>query len=279
MNKKYLPQVILSLLMLVLYTCSGKKLVSEVENGQNQILIIGVSHFNTFGKYGIENIDFYDQKNTEALNEINAAIATFGATRIFVEVDRGAQATLDSMYAEYRLESDVRKYDSELQLLAFSSGKRLGLSSITAVDIDAGMFPLEEILASLNKQDSTELSNTIRYFGDGHLAESNELIKDGGSIKDFLLHVNSAESDQKSNAINAKLISTGSLNNTLGLDVISDWYGKHLNIWAYVQKLSRRDEVNKVLLIYGSSHTAILKDIIKNNDDWKVVELRDIVAD
>lgn len=69
----------------------------------------------------------------------------------------------------------------------------------------------------------------------------------------------------------------GGIDNKIGVEVLSNWYKKHLEVWSYIQKDNRVDNDQKIVIIYGASHVSILKKMIETNKDWKITELESIL--
>lgn len=243
---------------------------SNQDSIDNEVMIIGVNHFLTFGKGGVENIDFESNSNLKALKSINDKIVDFSPNEIFVEIPLIHQASLDSAYKNYQESKGYQDYNSEIHKIAFESGARLKLNRITGVDINPGMFPMSEILKSLNMRDSIELYSKIEDFNNYSNDRINNIICNNGTIEDILCEINSDEN----------LLALSRLNNSLlkynyspiSIRTIKEWYSKHLEIWSLIQDKSRHIGSNRIIIIYGASHVSIFKSLIKKSDEWKLID-------
>jgi Family of unknown function (DUF5694) len=68
----------------------------------------------------------------------------------------------------------------------------------------------------------------------------------------------------------------GSLKDTTGVYLASEWYRRNLFMYSNVQK--RIDSKDKrIMILLGASHIATFKNFIELNPEWKIVELKEIM--
>ncbi len=68
----------------------------------------------------------------------------------------------------------------------------------------------------------------------------------------------------------------GENNDFTGPDLVANWYKRNLLMYSFVQKLTDTND-NKIVILLGASHIALFKHFIDLDENFKVVELKDIL--
>eukprot|EP01133_Synstelium_polycarpum_P018577 gene18577-22229_t len=64
--------------------------------------------------------------------------------------------------------------------------------------------------------------------------------------------------------------------NYFGANLVSDWYKRNLIMYANIQSQLDQNTKNIVILV-GTGHAAIIKDFIKNDERFNLIELNTIL--
>ena len=59
----------------------------------------------------------------------------------------------------------------------------------------------------------------------------------------------------------------------VGADLVSAWYGRNIRIFANLQRLAEPGD--RILVIYGAGHAAILRELIGGAANMRLVEAHD----
>ncbi|WP_116128307.1 DUF5694 domain-containing protein [Lewinella sp. IMCC34183] len=240
----------------------------------NQILFLGVAHIQT-----LQDQLGYDVRRPEeqaALESVCAAVAGFRPDRIYLEVQRQYQAGLETQYSRY-LEGNLQGAPADFEQLGFRCGAASGLTTVHALDVRPRAFDHEAMLAELSpeerqhkaRRDSLEqqkMMNTI-----GQLLET-------GTITDLIYHLNAPAKVADDMAGVLSLLQYGEPGDTTALQTVSEWYARHLDMWAFIQRSARRDSGNRVVVIMGASHTSLLRQLAGTGPGWEIVELEDLMT-
>jgi len=252
----------------------------EEENDKRNVLLIGVSHFASYGKDGLQEINILNEENQDQLNQISYAIKELNPSKIYVEWPKAQQNKLDSLYQDYLSfdnEHSNHLFTNEIYQLAFRIGKMNKLAKVSAVDMYESMFPIEKIAAELDSESSKKFLTDIWQYRSVCIEEINNKIENGALIKDLIRLSNSEKFKTRDLSITHMLLEIGQFDDQLGVDVITNWYKKHLEIWSFIQKDIKLNNDKNIVVIYGLSHVAILEKLIQLNESWKIVPVESIL--
>jgi hypothetical protein len=68
----------------------------------------------------------------------------------------------------------------------------------------------------------------------------------------------------------------GTLKDTTGVFLASEWYRRNLFIHSFTQKQIDNSD-KRIMILFGASHIATFKNFIELNPEWKIVELKEIM--
>lgn len=276
--------------MIILIACKNNSEkpspASEIEKETKKVLLIGTFHYNNPGADVAKTKDFdiLNSKSQNQLEQIAAKISDFDPSKFFVEWPFDEQKELDSLYNLY-LENKYFENDSlsdfylknEIFQLAFRASKKIDLGQPIAIDYRNTEFPFDSLMTVIGtaKQSNlqTEIVNGIQFF----TTEFDNRISNGVSLLDLTYFLNSDDMRKKSNRIHTEVpLLAGEKENFIGPYLASEWHRRNLSMWSLVQKsLDANDE--KIVLLLGASHIAMIKEYIDSNEDWEAVELKEII--
>ena len=268
-----------------LTSCIAQSGESKLTNKkQTEILLIGTFHFNNPGAdvAQFKTFDVLKDETQKELEEIAQKIVAFNPTKIFVEWNYKEQKELDSLYGLYKLgklynEKQSNFYKTnEIFQLAFRVGKLNVNSQIDAIDYNDADFPFEKVMASIKKNNQTDIeayiSNAIQTFE----SDFNEKVTSNVSLKEILYEENSKQFREEANEFYEKILTVGDNTDFIGAYLTSEWNRRNLYMWSLIKKkTTQKDE--RVMVLLGASHIANIKNLIDANKDWKTVELIDVV--
>ena len=269
--KTLVLQFIFMFATLVFASCSSDQ--SRQSDNQNKILFLGVAHFGKLQESLSYNVNSPEEQL--ALNSICEAVSKFQPDRIYIEVQRQFQTGLEGEYNRY-LQGAIDPMNTEIDQLAFRCGSAANLSKIYALDLRPKAFDHEAMLAKLplkqriqkTRQDSVDEKIMINTIDE---------ILNSGTITDLIYHLNSPAEVNKDVSDVLSILSYGEPNDTLGVETVSEWYARHIDMWSFVQKSADKNSDNRIVVIMGASHTSLLRQFVQSNPNWQVVELIDLM--
>ena len=93
----------------------------------------------------------------------------------------------------------------------------------------------------------------------------------------MLLDCNTPLDRELANEIHTRLpLGAGAPDNFIGPFLTSEWYKRNLFIWSGILKHAGTTD-DRVMVLLGSSHTAMLEKFIQDDPNWKVTEIAEIL--
>jgi hypothetical protein len=283
--KKY---VILSFTLLIL-SCGNDQQNSKSKPNENsnskEALLIGTFHYNNPGAdvAKTKSFDILSEKSQLELTHISAKIKAYNPTKIFVEWAYNEQKELDSLYQLYingtyfdnnNLSDFYLK--NEIFQLAFRAAKENNLKQLYAIDYSTS-FPFEDVMRDIEKNKQYELKSKIENGIAQATLDFDNKIESGISLTELTYFVNSEKMRKFSNKFhNNLMLLAGDTEDFSGPFLTSEWYKRNLYMWSLVQKHTEKSD-DRIMILAGSSHVAMFELFIKENEKWKVRELKQVM--
>ncbi len=279
---------VLSLVFLI-FSCkkgenSAPTEVVEQVNGK-EVLLVGTFHYNNPGAdvAKTKSFDILNEKSQLELKEIAARIKMYDPTKIFVEWPYDEQKELDSLYQLY-IEGNYFKNDglsdfylkNEIFQLAFRAAKKNKLKTVHGIDY-ATPFPFEEVMHAIEENDQSELRAKIEDGISKITVAFDDKIDSGASLTELTYYLNSRELRRFSNHFhNNLMLLAGKPDDFSGPLLTAEWFRRNLYMWSLVQKQTTRSD-EKIMVLVGSSHAAMFELFIKEDENWTIRELQEIM--
>ena len=282
-----IEQIAILILMLILSSCHPKinsaAIKSEsMNNSQVQVLLVGTSHWRLFNQRGgdyakFNEIDILSTNYQNQVEEISNQIAAFSPDKIFVEKNVTGQVAIDSLYQLYKTTNWGDTLRDETYQLGFRTANKLKLDKVYCVANYHYEFPMDSVTRTAleNNQNHLveELDETIAEMTEDY---KNLLLKEP-KLSEVILHWNT-EFEYKRNIgwyVNS-INKIGNDNDFAGSWLAANMYRNNLNILSLIQrKVEKQDK--KIMVLMGSAHTAMLKDLIRYIPDWEIVDLNTVI--
>jgi hypothetical protein len=258
------------LLLLFLFTVSVNPAFAQSK--KKQILLIGTFHFENPGLdvAQVNTFNVMTNKSQKELESITDKIKKFGPDKIFVEWNYEKQDKLDKFFAK-NTDSLFHNDADELVQLAIRSAKKLGHEKLFAIDYNKTEFPYDSLVKGMQKANQLDL---IKKNKDRILArEKSENLKIAKySLTELLIDCNATNVKWYLETANK----AGKTDNFVGAYLVSEWYRRNLYMYSLIQKLTENKDT-KIMVLLGAGHTAMLREFIKYDSNFEIVELKDIL--
>jgi hypothetical protein len=247
-----------------LWTQAGLK--SSVTS-KPQIMVLGVFHLaSTNNMFTQKQGDTFSPTRQQEIKEVVERLRAFHPTKIAVEHNYNGQ--LNERYQQYLAGQYVLTAD-ETDQFAFRLGKELGLARLDSIFYPVSFDPgAAEAYANAHGQkavwDATlNLAHTLIEQLDDVLAR--------GTMLDGLRFMNSERAMELNASAYMVLDRIGEGNEYPGADVVSQWYGSNLHIFANLTRLITSPD-DRILVIYGQGHAKLLHSFIHESPDLQEVD-------
>jgi len=276
---------ILTAILVTLYSCKyeqEKANHNQTEQEKFQVLLIGSSHWNNFQQDGFDvaqtnEIDILSDKYQNEVESIANKIVKFKPDKIFVERTIEYQPKLDSLYNLYRSSQWGEKKRNEIYQLGFRVANKLNHKSVYGIDYRNTSFPYDSLMKSMEVANQDKLISKFKRDIEKYEEDYNALVKEGRSLVDILNFLNDTE--QRRMDVDWYLSGAnqgGVIDNNIGSFLASEWIKRNIFTYGLIQKyVEEKDE--RIMILMGASHIAVLENLINYNSNWETVELKEIV--
>ena len=280
--------------ILIISIIIGCKKKSKIENSNTKILdnhkkealLIGTFHYNNPGVdiAKTKSFDILSEKSQLELNQISSKIKEYNPTKVFVEWPYNEQEELDSLYQLYR-EKKYFTNDSlsdfylknEIFQLAFKVAKQNNLKTVYGIDYSTS-FPYGDVMNDIERNKQFKLKEKIENTISKFTTTFDNKIDSGALLKELTYFENSKKMRYLSNDLHNNLMSiAGSSNDFNGVFLTSEWYKRNLYMWSLIQKHTNKSD-ERIMILLGSSHVAMLELFIKENNEWGIKELKEVMS-
>ncbi len=240
-----------------------------------EILIVGCFHFEESA------LDIFSPESQAQLQALAGGLAAFAPDAVAVEAAAHQQAVIDEAYRRFSLEDlespdKMRRdtlgtihvfgedkpmnYRNEIVQLGFRLGKLLELPRVFAIDDDSEMdgAPFEAPIPA-----AQEAMDAFAAFAGRAPAGLTALLR----------FCNQPQWSQLNHSIYLRANETGSSEDYSGASSISQWYQRNLKIFSNIQRLAQGRK--RVLALYGAGHLHLLRQFIREDGRFRLIELED----
>ncbi len=253
-----------------------------------QALLIGTFHYHNPGADVVKtkSFDILSEKSQTELETITDKIKAFDPDQVFVEWPYDEQQELDSLYQLYLagsyFENDKLSnfyLKNEIFQLAFRAAKKSGIKSVKAIDYNDTEFPFDSLMTVIAVSKQTNLQNQIMEGIQTMTKEFDEKIEQGMPLLEITYSLNSEKDRATSNLFHTQIpLLVGDSDNFIGPYLTAEWYRRNLYMWSLIQKATKTDD-QKIMVLLGASHVALIKDFVTNDQNWDVKELKSVMEE
>lgn len=235
-----------------------------------KVILLGLFHFDNPGLDAVKYtpLDVLKPEPQAYLAALAERLAAFAPTRVVLEYPASSDAVINGRYAEFRQgRFELRK--NEIYQLGFRVARAAGLERVHG--FDAAAPPGEvRLWAYLDQAPEFNAKLMARFEAESRRQQQMHETK---SLREILLNANSAEEDLRNKGLYMLLNPVGADNGLFyGADASADWWQRNLRMYALLQRLAAPGE--RVLVIAGSGHTAVLRDFLRADGERQEVDVK-----
>jgi len=241
-----------------------------------KVLLIGTFHFDNPGLdvAKFKNADILSPKRQQEVEEVTRLLKIFAPDKIFIEAIPARQLQIDSSFASYKA-GKKELSPSEVEQLGFRLAKQSGLSTLYAVDYQEAEFPFDSLMKSAMEAGQTDITSFVQKTIEEVQKSFNEALQKL-TIKEMLLRENGEDLMRLQHEFYFKLLPAGRPGNHIGSYLVSEWWRRNMVIYENILKQLNGNE-EKIMVIFGSGHTAILNELMKFNPNIKLVSVSEVL--
>ena len=277
-------KTILFLLALCLVGCSSSidnvlRVKTEPDNANKiQVLNVGSFHFGTTSDANSVDFDEHSLANQQAVKDIAKLIARFKPTIVCLEFLPQDMAHINQAYQAFL--ANPARLDTrygELSMLGFDIARLSGVDRVYGIDYHLGYnYSLGDFI-----ENSPELDNAVdrqTYLQLTHqpflhypgLAELNQRFEQLPLLQQLQLTNHPLMLDHAMNTNADKLFYVGIGDGFEGAEQAAQFYLRNMKIYTNLNRISMTEN-DRVLILMGSAHTAMLREFIRRSPKFEMV--------
>ncbi|WP_438425666.1 DUF5694 domain-containing protein [Aquimarina macrocephali] len=273
MNLKTPFSVILLSIIVLFLSCENTKQSESSKEKEElpNIALLGTFHFATTSDYSSMDLDdFRSDKRQKEIRLLIEALKAYKPTKIMVEYPYRKEDKLNDDYKEY-LKDIYTLTINEIDQLGFRLAKELGHQKLYCIDqkMSLPFGPLSKYAEKYEKQKFQAFLSSIK---ENDKQDSKRLKT--ATLLEYFAYKNSNKEDLKNK--NQYLKGTAQFvsdSTYIGVKFVSKWWERNFHIMANIDMQTQKDD--RLLVIVGGAHRAVLKDFYEDRKDVEYVEISD----
>ncbi|MEJ7576794.1 MAG: DUF5694 domain-containing protein [Pyrinomonadaceae bacterium] len=235
-----------------------------------KILILGTYHMDNprLDAKNLEADDVLLPRRQREITELIEKLARFKPTKIAIEAPY-RNTTWTDRYKKY-LAGEHKLGRNEIEQIGFQLAKRLNLPTLYPIDFSmfmSGLVP-NEIEYPQPKPIRADDAKPVEA---PPLSEGDKLLR-RSTVTEFLQHMNREETIRKDHAQYMEMLLPTEDAAIYGrTDLLTNWYKRNLRIFTNINRITEFPN-DRVLVIVGSGHLKILKDLAADSPYFCLVE-------
>jgi hypothetical protein len=233
-----------------------------------QVLVLGTYHFANPGLDVVQTevADVLTDAKQAEIRAVTDALARFRPTRITVEHVPAAAGRLDSLYRAY-VAGTRNLSRNETEQVAFRLAAMLGHSGVIPID-HPGDFPFGAVMEYAQAHDPAFVGFVQQEIG--RIAAESSRQQREHSVGEILRMANEPAKLAADHAMYLRFARIGAGDTQVGADLLAKWYERNIRIFSNLQAVASPGE--RVLVLIGSGHAPILRELITADPDMVLVE-------
>jgi hypothetical protein len=248
-------------------------LSGQAQDQTAEVLLFGVFHFANPGRdvVRVDQIDVSAPANQAYLDGLAQRLCAFRPTTVLLEFDRAREPEIRNQFDSYSAGRSELPGINEIYQIGFRVAKTCGVKKIYGFDeseIGWDAEPLFEYLEKSAPDLLAALNTEIARLQAAEATAHREF-----DLKKLLVRANDPEQDQLNKDFYLFTNAAGAGLGFEGADATARWWHRNFRMYANIQRYATAGE--RVLVVAGQGHTAILRDLL---DIDRRISPRDIHA-
>lgn len=238
-----------------------------------EVLILGSYHMNNPGRdiINMQADDVLTPKRQSEMRELLDALARFRPTKIAIEASSDSPKV--KMYEDYVAGKHEPSRD-EREQIGFRLARELKHPKVYGIDID-GDFPFPAVQDYAKARGRGAEVESLMGKVQQMVQEDDAFLK-SHTILQMLLRTNSNEAVRRNLASYAMFAHFGEEYDYAGAELLTQWYQRNMRI--HTNLLGAIEPGDRVLVIYGSGHLALLRQNVQADPTLKLRTLDEFAA-
>jgi hypothetical protein len=240
-----------------------------------EVMLFGVFHFANPGLDVVktEQIDVMTAENQAYLEALAERLSSFRPTIVLLEFSPARDAEMRESFQQYR-DGQYEMPENEVYQLGFRVAERSRLDTVHGFDEDNVQWQAEPLFDYLQRKDPA--TNAIVSALIEEITQDEQQAQARLSLPELLMRTNDPERDKLNRAFYLLTNEVGDDDNFVGADASASWWHRNFRMYALVQRHAQPGE--RVLVIGGQGHIAILRQLLSDDRHREAVDVRPFVG-
>ena len=260
------------LLLITLAVCCFQFVHAQSEETTKpKITFLGTFHFGgTTDMAAITMDSVLGERRQKEIKDLVKRLQAFAPTKVMLEYRIQQKDTLQKRYEAY-LDGQFDLPKSETYQVGFRLAKAMGHKKVHAIDYKMDL-PFDALMKYCQENGQMDKMQGIMQTVTGYTAGETEVLKTM-ELSEFMIRMNNDEMDRFGNRLYLQdMANIGDSDNEAGAAVGARWYHRNMIMLKNVlQNIEQSEE--RVLVIVGASHRAVMKELLANLDEYEYVEV------
>ncbi|MBB5204709.1 hypothetical protein HNQ51_002023 [Inhella inkyongensis] len=237
--------------------------------GPARVMLLGTFHFDNPGQDAVkfQPIDVLQPAPQRYLDGLVQRLVAFKPTRVMLEYSQQADERFNQRYQAYR-KGEFKLQLNEIYQIGFRVAHGAGLARVDSVDEEVPGTADEALFKNMPSRDPAAWQRLMDKVAEMSQRFQKQHREQG--LGQILASSNTPAADRENKGFYMLFNAVGGgQREYLGADSAAAWWQRNLRMYARIQHLAQPGE--RVLVIAGSGHTAILRDLLAA-DDQRVEE-------
>jgi hypothetical protein len=235
-----------------------------------QVMLFGVFHFANPGLDVVktDQINVMTDENQAYLEELATRISEFNPTRVLLEFEPSRDNQMQERFRQY-VDGSFELSANENYQLGFRIAAKSDAGTVHGYDhqgVHWAAEPLFEYLQESDPETQQRLNGLIAEIT-AEMQEAHATL----SLRELLLQHNDPVRDRENRASYLLTNHVGNDENFVGADAAASWWHRNFRMYATVQRHAQPGE--RVLVIGGQGHIAILRQLLEDDADRQPVDV------
>jgi len=255
----------------VAFLFASSMLATAEQQPPAQVMLFGVFHFANPGRDLVKTnqINVMTNENQAYLEALSAEISKFNPTIVLLEFEPEREPEMQERFRQY-VDGTYDLPSNEVYQLGFRVAALSDADTVHGfddTDIPWKAQPLFDYLESNDTETGARLSALIE-----ELTRDSQEAQTRLSLRELLVRTNDADRDALNRATYLLTNHVGDNGNFVGADATASWWHRNFRMYALVQRHAQPGE--RVLVIGGQGHIAILRQLLADDRDREAVDVR-----
>ena len=225
-----------------------------------EVLLFGVFHFANPGRdvVRVDQVDVSTAANQLYLDGLAQRLCEFRPTTILLELDRARESDIRNQLDSYNAGESELPGTNEIYQIGFRVAKACGVEKIYGFDESEIGWDAEPLFEYLEKSAPDLLAAFNAEIARLQAAEA--AAHRERSLRELLVRANDPEQDRLNKDFYLFTSAAGAGLGFEGADAAARWWHRNFRMYANIQRYATAGE--RVLVVAGQGHTAILRDLL-----------------